>query len=82
MPGAPIGSEVGLYYDSREYRVAEGDYIRTATGRTYLVISVRVAERGKHAGVRQHLRCIVVDFDHPQEGDRVYPLQWYRRGRR
>lgn len=81
---APAGAEVGLYVDLVE-RVELGDVIETRSGRRYLVASVRVQERGKHAG-RQHLRAIVLG-----EGDKVAPtglaaarvhrIRWYRRDR-
>ena len=55
---APVGTNVGLYVDLVA-RVAVGDVIETQTGRRYGVASVRVQERGKHAG-RQHLRVVVL----------------------
>jgi hypothetical protein len=72
------GEPAKLYYDSDV--VAEpGDYIRTPTGRQYLVEHVRVQTRGKHAG-RQHLRTIVMEPGHVCEQDaRVHKIQWYRR---
>lgn len=74
---AAAGSVVGIYYDGRHV-MAEGEALRTPTGRTYVVVSNRVQARGRHAG-RQHLRCLVVD--HVDPGTQVFPLVWYRRGR-
>ena len=72
------GEQAALYYDGWA-PVAPGDYIRTGTGRTYLVEGVRTQERGKHAG-RQHLATVVMAADHQPEPDAtVHPLHWYRR---
>ena len=55
-------------------------FIRTRTGRTYHVLSVRVQQRGKHAG-RQHLRVLVCAPDVVLADDAdVRELWWYRRG--
>jgi len=75
---APIGAEVGIYYDGRA--VSVGDALVTLTGRTYLVTSVRCQAKGAHHG-RQHLRCVVAEYP-PPEGTRVLPLVWYKRGGR
>lgn len=73
------GEPAALTYDSAR-PVEPGDYIRTPTGRTYLVTSVRVQARGRHAG-RQHLATVVMAPDHVVEPDAtVHPLHWYRRG--
>lgn len=72
---APVGAVVSIYYDASAV-VAEGDAIKTSTGRTYQVVAARRQERGKHRG-RWHLRCLVVD-DHPP-GVIVHPLHWYKR---
>lgn len=80
MRPAPIGSEVGLYFDSPT-RVMVGDFIRTQSGRTYHLTSVRIQERGKHIG-RQHLRAIVVEPGVIDPAtDVVHPLYWYSRSR-
>lgn len=72
------GESAYLYYDSTA-RVREGDYIRTGTGRTYLVTSVRVQMRGKHEG-RQHLQTVVMEPDHVIEKDaHIFRIAWYRR---
>lgn len=78
MSAAPAGAVVGIYYDGAELVV--GDALRTPTGRTYIVISVRRQARGKHVG-RQHLRCAVAEDAAPLSV-RVRPLHWYKRGRR
>lgn len=76
---APAGAEVALYYDGH---ADEGDYLRTPSGRTYLLVGVRVQERGKNAG-RLHLRAVVMAADHTPEPDaRVRLIHWYRRERR
>lgn len=77
MSAAPIGANVSLYYDARR-DVREGDFIRTTSGRTYLVTGARRQERGVHIG-RWHLRCDVVPQDMPTAEDVVHPLTWYRR---
>lgn len=75
---APAGAEVGLFYDGRD-PVAEGDYLRTGTGRTYLIVGNRIQARGKHTG-RQHLRAVVMADDHAPELDAVvHTIAWYRR---
>jgi hypothetical protein len=66
-----------LHYDSA-VPVVEGDYIRTGTGRTYLVQAVRVQQRGKHAG-RQHLTTVVMEPCHDTGDATVHLLHWYRR---
>lgn len=76
---APAGAVVRIFYDS-PVRVAPDEYLVTPTGRTYLILSVRVAKRGKHAGRRQHLQCLV-QRGQPTEG-RVHGIRWYKRQRR
>lgn len=78
MP-APIGRNVGLYYDGWVDDLAVGDFLRTATGRTYLITDLRRQTRGRHVG-RYHLRCDVVPEDQPDVDDRVFPIHWYGRG--
>lgn len=75
---APAGTVVGIYYDG-VHVMAEGEALRTPTGRTYLVVANRIQVTGKHRR-RQHLRCLVVDSVDP--GTAVFPLHWYRRRRR
>lgn len=75
------GEPAKLYMDTT-MRILEGDYIRTQTGRTYLVTAVRVQLRGKHEG-RQHLQTVVMAKDHEVEKDaRVIPIHWYVRRRK
>ncbi len=89
---APAGTEVGLYVDLVA-PVEIGDIIETRSGRRYGVVSVRVQERGKHAG-RQHLRAVVLSPDAQpmmrarQNGDgidfevgQIHRIRWYHRGR-
>jgi hypothetical protein len=72
------GERVWLTYDSPDV-LEPGDYLRTGTGRTYLIDSVRVQRAGKHAG-RQHLICTVMPDDHTPETDaRVAEIRWYPR---
>lgn len=72
------GEPARLYLDSRD-RIEPGDYVRTRTGRTYLVTAARVQERGKHAG-RQHLQTVVMEPGHVAEPDAtVHMCYWYRR---
>lgn len=75
---APVGAFVRLYYDGEA--LGRGDALRTPTGRTYEVCAVRLQRRGKRAGRRQHLVCLVVQDPHPHA--RVLPLHWYHRNRR
>jgi hypothetical protein len=76
--GAPIGSVVSLYIDTTR-QVLVNEFIRTQTGRTYQIVSVRTQQRGKHAGRRQHLRALVVPATTPTEDDTVIPILWYPR---
>lgn len=76
----PVGSLVSLYYDS-DRLVEEADVIRTPTGRSYRVVSVRVQERGKNAG-RQIIKALVIDPADVAPDDVVHPLHWYSRNRR
>lgn len=79
---APLGAEVGLYWDSSA-RIRPGDYLRSvATGRTYLIRDARTVTRGPNAGIRQRLRAVVVPEDHPGPEDHVFPIAWYPRRRR
>ncbi len=72
------GEAASLYWDGW-HLASEGDYIRTKTGRTYLITHVRVQEKGKHAG-RQHLKTIVMAPDHVVEEDAVvHEIHWYKR---
>lgn len=78
---APPGALVRIFYDGPE--LAPGHFLRTPTGRTYRVVSVRVQRRGRHLG-RQHLACLVTG---PRSGPtvrdhaegRIHPLFWYPR---
>ena len=77
MSPAEIGTEVSLFYDSRN-RVHPGDFMVTPTGRTYHVTQARIQHKGKHQG-RQHLKAIVVEPGAPDEGDVVHVIRWYSR---
>lgn len=80
MSAKPAGSLVRIQYDGPSLR--DGDYLRTRSGRRYLVLAVRVQQHGKHKG-RQHVSAVVVAPDHPIEPDaRVRTIQWYKRGPR
>jgi len=72
---APLGAEVGLYYDGRPVSVE--DCLVTPSGRVYFIISLRVQERGIHIG-RQHIRAIVMD--QVPERSKAHPIYWYKRG--
>jgi len=76
MAAAPAGATCVISYDGDP--IATGDALVTPTGRTYIVIGVRVQAKGKHAG-RQFVRCIVAEGPAPA-GVRRFPLIWYRRG--
>lgn len=79
---APAGAVVSLYVDLVA-RVRLDDIIETRSGRRYLVLGVRVQERGKHAG-RQHLRARVLEHDDTLLYDgpwRLHRIRWYRRDR-
>lgn len=78
MP-APIGANVGIYYDGWVDDLAVGDYLQTPAGRTYLITALRRQQRGMHVG-RYHLRCDVVPADVLAPEDRVFPIHWYPRG--
>lgn len=75
------GESAHLYYDpDDQVDVEEGDYLRTGTGRLYLITGVRVQESGKHAG-RYHLDCVVMERHHLTEPDAaVHTVVWYPRG--
>lgn len=66
-------------YDAGPDRVVEqGDYIRTTTGRTYLVEAVHHV-RSAVVG-RLRLTTTVMPADHEPEPDAVvHPLHWYSR---
>jgi hypothetical protein len=74
------GETAALYVDVLQ-TVHVGDYIRTLTGRTYLVTAVRIQQRGKHVG-RQHLKTVVMAPGHVVEPDaEVITIAWYARSR-
>lgn len=80
---ARAGAEVGLYMDSRD-EIEVGDaLVSNTTGRAYLVMSVRVQQRGDHIG-RQHVRAIVFNhhFDLPPDHGKLLRFAWYTRPRR
>lgn len=74
----PDGAIVSIYVDLRA-TVNPGDIIRTATGRSYLVLAARRQTRGKRRG-RQHLRA-VVNGRSPDVSSTVHEIRWYKRGR-
>lgn len=75
---APAGALVKLYVDTRG-EITKGDVIRTGTGRRYLVETVRVQERGKHAG-RKHLTAVVLaPTDQIPWDTAIIDIRWYRR---
>lgn len=75
---APVGAVVGMYYDADiGDELAIGHALQTPTGRTYVVLELRVQARGKHAG-RYHLRCLV--SEEPPPAAPVHQLVWYPRG--
>jgi hypothetical protein len=77
----PPGSVVSIYWDGWEDAV-EGDLLRSATGRTYRIVGVRVQQRGKHVG-RQHLTCVVQEPDfEPVDGEKVHMIVWYSRNKK
>lgn len=76
---AEPGELVRLTYTSA-VAVLAGDYLRTRTGRTYLVETVR--PRGRRFA--QAIGAIVMpeDFELDEEHDTVHPLHWASRSRR
>lgn len=76
----PAGAVVKLYVDTRMKQLEPGDVIETGTGRRYEVVTARIQERGKWAGIRQHLTALVLPPDHPLPPDTfILPIRWYRR---
>ncbi len=75
---AAAGSVVKLYVDSRQ-RLEPGHVVMTSTGRRYLVETVRVATRGRNAGIRQHFTAVVMRDDEPTPAVPVLEIRWYRR---
>ena len=76
---APPGAIVSLYLDSIA-RVELDDIIRTQTGRRYLVVAIRIQQRGKHRG-RQHLRAVVLAADDSVvcPDATIHDIRWYAR---
>ena len=74
---APIGAVVSLYMDTLR-TIEEADVIRTPSGRSYRVASVRRQAKGIHVG-RWHMQCVVIDPATIQADDHVIDLIWYRR---
>jgi hypothetical protein len=76
---APVGAEVTIApYDTDE-PVQDGEYVVTGTGRSYLILDARCAERGAHAGRRWRLNCLVIEPDDVPVNATVHPISWYRR---
>jgi hypothetical protein len=75
MMAAPVGALVRIFYDG--HQLGAGDALVTPSGRTYVVVAVRVQRRGQHVG-RQHLACLVAHAD-ARSGRQVFPLFWYPR---
>ena len=72
---AAAGELVKISYDAPKGVTLElGDGLRTPTGRTYLIVGLRVQDKGKHRG-RYHLQCAVGE---PIPG-RTFLLVWYNR---
>lgn len=85
MRAAPAGAIVKLYVDLVR-DVEPEHWIKTANGRMYQVMSVRIQARGKHAG-RQHLTVMVMGDGHTPAsaqtlrdiGFVVHEIRWYKR---
>lgn len=75
----PEGSNVTLFYDTNKF-VSPGHYIRTSTGRTYVVRSMKRVKDGPN-GRRLSLSCIVVSPNEPETHPSpvIHNLWWYRR---
>jgi len=76
---APAGAIVKLYIDSDEL-VRVGHVIETRSGRRYLVLTVRLQQRGKHIG-RHHLSALVVGEDELCPTPKTHRIHWYKRSR-
>lgn len=76
----PPGATRTLRYDPSpgEEPIKAGDFLRTSSGRCYLVIGVRLQEKGKYIG-RLHLGVLVSEGTEP--GAVVHDIQWMPRGR-
>lgn len=74
-----IGEHAVISYDGDP--VAAGDALRTPTGRTYGVLSVRVQQGGRHRG-RQFVEAVVLDPVEVKPGTKVHPLVWYSRDKK
>ena len=94
MPGAPVGATVTLTYDLVHNLdwpdPDEGDWLvsyseRTETWNTaYFILSARQVRSAVHPR-RFALRCLKLGpagKAEIREGDRVFPIVWYRRDRR
>jgi hypothetical protein len=76
---APVGTEVTIAPYDTDDPVEDGEYLVTTTGRSYLVLDARPAQRGAHAGRRWRLTCLVVDPEHVPADAVTHPLIWYPR---
>lgn len=72
------GETATISYDGDT--VSPGDTLRTPTGRTYGVLSVRVQQRGKHVG-RQFVTAVVLD-GLPPTSTKTHLLIWYSRDKK
>lgn len=79
---APVGATVRITYDYGGLpELGPGHALMTPTGRIYIVTCARRQTRGKYAGIRWHLRCVVADRE-AFRGGYVHPLYWNRRERK
>lgn len=76
----PLGTFCKIVYDT-DYRIAEGDVVRTSAGTCYRVVEVRdVTERSIHFPYRKNLTCVRIASEDVEEDDYIHPLFWYKRG--
>lgn len=81
---APLGSEVKITYDwdgtspDGEGAPDSGDWLQTASGRTYLITRGWKVRSRTHPE-RYRYRCVVSDPGEIGSADRVFQLNWHPR---
>lgn len=73
-----VGDPVKLYYDS-DAVIDVGDVLRTPTGTTYLIQTIRVSPSIPH---RRYLGCVRWTGEKVGRKATIHPLIWYARKRK
>jgi hypothetical protein len=77
----PVGAEVGLTYDT-DGTLQAGHFLRTTTGRAYIVTSAREVGTAPWPWSRPwKVRAVVIRRSEVPADAVIHPVRWYPRGR-